>query len=334
MSKSTQRTINIDEIFEQQSLEFSVNRERVKSRIDQYKHRNLHTRRQELLSLIDHISLMSYHEYRLLSGTINFIRYGQDTVNWSHVLGLLSLFHEEVKSHERLSVIVDILIKIGTTEVDRVKVKRNFRWFSRPQLLSMTSDEFMHQVIFIMRTFYPLGVNILNPSMIEDDTSVHRLDSSQAIVFDVGSHRKLSLCPDDQSDGFIISLEDAHQERALEPLKLRRGNSALIGRQAISVSSFLGLLVSHRASVDVDVVSGSWSRGALLVVCDQEGQLFLFDRAAKNPFRFKIFADDLVDDYSKGMYTPAFIVSPPSEGCIHTEDGRVSHLLGEIIFED
>ena len=330
MSESIQPTVDIDDIFEQQSLAFAVDRERIESQIRQYKHRNLRSRSQGLLELIDHISQMSYHEYRLFAGTLNFIRYDQDQLTWSQVLGQLAQFSEEVTSHERLSAIVDLLIEIGSAEVDQVRVKRNFRWFSQPQLISMTVDDFMHQVIFITRTFYPLGINILNPSMDEFSALDRCLDTSQAIVFDVGSHQKLSMCSDDHGEGFIISLEDAHEECAPEPLKLMRGKSALIGRRAISVKSLLGLTVSHRASVDIDVVSSSWSRGALLIVCDQEGRLFLFDRAAKNPFRFKIFSQDDDDDYSRGMYTPAFVMSPPHED---VDDGRVSRLVGEIIYD-
>ena len=183
-----------------------------------------------------------------------------------------------------------------------------------------------------MRTFYPLGVNILHPSMIEDDGSDYCLGSSQAIVFEVGDHQKLSMHSDDQGAGFIISLDSATQENAPEPLLLKRGQSALIGRRGISVKSLLGLPVSHRTLVDIDVASSVWSRGALLIVCDREGQLFLFDRAAKNPFRFKLFSDYADDDYSKGMYTPAFILSPPSED-YHT-DTPVSRLVGEIIYDD
>jgi hypothetical protein len=331
MSDSPQRQINVDEIFEQQSLGLAVDRERVESQIRQFKHHNLRGRGEKVLGLTDHISQMSYHEYRLLAGTINFMRDDEDSPSWSQIITQLSQFHEEVKSYAQLSVIVDLLVEMASEEVMNLKVKRNFKWSSQPQLLSMATDEFVHQILFIVRTFYPLGVNILHPSMIEDDTSDYCLNSSQSIVFEVGAHKKLSMRSDGQGAGFVISLDDATKDMALEPIRLKKGQSALIGRRGISVKSLLGLPVSHRTLVDLDVESSVWSRGALLIVCDREGRLFLFDRAAKNPFRFKLFSDDADDDYSRGMYTPAFILSPPSEE--HHTGAPISRLVGEIVYD-
>jgi hypothetical protein len=52
----------------------------------------------------------------------------------------------------------------------------------------------------------------------------------------------------------------------------------------------------------------------------------------ENPFRFKLSSNDADDDYSRGMYTPAFILSPPSEND-HTE-APISRLVGEIVYDD
>ena len=302
----------------------------LQKQVSKVKHPNFAQRASQLELLTEIISELTYEEYRLLVGTLNVLR-SDDNKTWEELSKLLSQFREETSQYLMLSGLIRIL-----EEVVRLEQKRSTSFNHIPILepfpKAQTPARFCINLMSMVRLFYPTGVNILNPCSNMDE--VFALNEDSGMLFKTKNQESVIIraCTNPKMKSnkalFSISLSSPFRP-SVQTLYIGPREQLLIGRNSLILDGLMGFPFQFKVDVDLSVNDGTWSRASLLLTCTEEGNLYLFDRASRNPFKFELF--NLKNHHTSSfMYDPRIEASTPLnldlKDSVSMSIGRLSHL--------
>jgi hypothetical protein len=293
------------------------------------KHPNFSKRAKELKLLTELISELTYEEHRLLVGTLNALR-KKNYHTWYSLLNDLELFKHEATSFILLSGMIDILEKMALAELQTDKLTPKKRNPLKPKPQIQTPSSFCINLMFLVRLFYPSGVNILNPHLSKRQTTY--LDDDHGVSFRTHNRRDTIIikpCTKQEKLKFkaFFSLSLTSPYRAQDyKIYIKANEELLIGRRHLVINDLMGFPFAYKAKVHMNIDDPSWSRASLLISCSSEGNLYLYDRASLNPINFELF--NLKHHHSDSlMYDPRVESSTPLKT---NQRNSISLFIGEI----
>ena len=279
----------------------------------------------EIERLTTSISELDYPSYRIFVGTINVLRRG-DGQTWSMLKSYFKNFQTEVEDHPQLSSLLEICISLLNAEAARSLQDASSEYSDGPSPSVCSPYSLITQILFIARTIYPLGINILSPDWDERASSPHALTSGMRLMFYCPyTLITLSTHPVDHGrSGHQLIMKDP--KRGIKQVRIHPGEHKLIGRTHLTFHTLFGLPLRERIPVHLKVKSSVWSRAALVFYCDAQGSLYVFDRASLNELRFNLFEErDGRSDSQLMSYRPdSLLLSEDPE----RRSSSVSHLFG------
>jgi hypothetical protein len=293
------------------------------------KHPNFSKRAKELTLLTELISELKYEEYRLLVGTLNAFR-KKNYHTWCSLLADLALFKQEGTSFILLLGVIDILEKMALAELQNDKLTPKKRIPLKPEPQIQTPSSFCINLMFLVRLFYPRGVNILNPHLFK--SQITYLDDNHGVSFKTKNRLDtIIIKPSTKQERlnfnacFSLTLTSPYRAQD-KKIYIRANEELLIGRHHLVINDLMGFPFAYKAQVQMKVDDPTWSRASLLISCNSEGHLYLFDRASLNPVNFELFN-------LKHYHTNSLIYDPRVESATPLKPNQrssISLLIGQV----
>jgi hypothetical protein len=182
-----------------------------------------------------------------------------------------------------------------------------------PKPKAQTPSSFCSNLMALVRLFYPIGVNVLNPQLNEQAHSA--LDHKSGIFFKTTRGEKIVIKPCSSIEKreyqalFSLSLSSPYKTK-VERIFIKANEQILIGRTHLYIRDLMGFPFCYQSIVSLEIDDPTWSRASLQLVCTANGQLYLYDRASRNPFQFQLL--DFQNQHTHSLiYDPSIEASTP-----------------------
>ncbi|MBN8549223.1 MAG: hypothetical protein J0M12_07920 [Deltaproteobacteria bacterium] len=243
-------------------------------------------------SVISKVRSVSNREFRNLVGLLNYVREEHSGLTLERALaGIVS---SELVSSEFREICY--LLKSIRDQGFEYHTGRSPLFSEKVLGLELANPafnwdrEFADRTLRLVRFLYPLGVNMLNPGLLQDVPSAISAGRIIKISLPGGRHKsRVEVMPLGESSR-IVHVPPVGAEREFEPIELRDGMAVLIGRE-LAIADLYGHALGDgpiQMPVQGKVQGRQVSRGGLLIIRHAQ-QIYLFDRGSLHdvPFSYE-----------------------------------------------